>query len=68
MLHHHKIFGGDVEKGKEMVRTGEEQDKIGRHHYSSLAGRTLFKGDTKYRYVILTLVSLYTNWETRPLL
>jgi hypothetical protein len=44
MLHHHKIFGEDVQKGKEMVRTEKEQGRIGNRHYSALARSTLFKG------------------------
>jgi hypothetical protein len=44
MLHHHKIFGEGVQKRKEMIRTWEEQDKIGRHHYFALVGSALFKG------------------------
>jgi hypothetical protein len=44
MLHLNKIFGEDVQKGKEMVTTGEKQGKIGRHHCSTLAGSVLFKG------------------------
>jgi hypothetical protein len=47
MLHHHEIFGERIQKGKEMVRTGEEQGKIGLCHYSILAGSTFLKGDTK---------------------
>jgi hypothetical protein len=61
MLRHHKIFGEDIQKGKEMGRTWEEQCKIRRHHCSALAGSVFFKGDTKQRCAILTLVSLYTK-------
>jgi hypothetical protein len=68
MLYHHKIFRECVQKGKEMVRTGEERDKIGRRYYSALAQSALFKGDTKQRRVILTLMSLYMEQETRSLL
>jgi hypothetical protein len=68
MLHHHEIFGERIQKGKEMVRTGEEQGKIGLCHCSILAGSTLLKGDTKQRRATLTLVSLCMEWEMRPLL
>jgi hypothetical protein len=52
-------FWERVQKGKEMVRTGEELGKIGRWHYSTLAGSALHKGDTKWRCDIQTLISLY---------
>jgi hypothetical protein len=56
-----------VQKGKEMTRTGQEQGKNRRHHYSTLAGITHYKGDMKWRHTILTHVSLYTERETRLL-
>jgi hypothetical protein len=54
-------------KRKEMVRTREEQSKIRRRRCFSLARSTLFKENMKQRCDILTLVSLYMKWETRPL-
>jgi hypothetical protein len=68
MLRDHKIFREHLQKGKEMVRTGQEHNKITRRHRSTLAMNTLYKGDTKQIHVILILVSLYTEWETRLLL
>jgi hypothetical protein len=62
-----RFLEGHLQKGKEMIRIGQEQCKIGRHHCSALAGNMLYKGDTKQRCVILTLVSVYTKWETHPL-
>jgi hypothetical protein len=50
-----------------MVRTGQEQDKIGYLHCSTLVGITHYKGDTKQRRVILMPVSLFIERETRPL-
>jgi hypothetical protein len=43
MFRHHEIFGEGVQKGKEMVRIGEEHGKIGRRHCSALDGSMLFK-------------------------
>jgi hypothetical protein len=67
MLHHHKIFGEGLQKETEMVRRGEEYGKIRHPHCSALAGSALFKGDTKWRHAIITLISLYVEWETHPL-
>jgi hypothetical protein len=48
-----------------MVRTGQEQGKIGRRHDSTLAGNALYKGDTKWRCVILMLVSIRNGRRIR---
>jgi hypothetical protein len=61
ILRHHKNF-------RERIQKGQEHGKIGRCHYSTLAVNTLYRGDMKQRRVILTLVSLYREWETRTLL
>jgi hypothetical protein len=58
---------GHLQKGKEMIRIGQEQCKIGCRHCSALAGNMLYKGDTKQRCAILTLVFVYTEWETHLL-
>jgi hypothetical protein len=42
-----------------MVVIGQEQGKIGCHHYSALAENVHYKEDTKRRHVILMLVSIY---------
>jgi hypothetical protein len=67
MLHHHNNFRERVQKGKEMVRIGQEQGNIRCHHCSALAGNAYYKGDTKWRPTILMLISLYMEWETHPL-
>jgi hypothetical protein len=46
-----------------MVRIGQEQGKIGHHHYSTLAGNVLYKEDMKQKHTTLMLISLYTKWE-----
>jgi hypothetical protein len=50
-----------------MVRIGQEQGHIGRHHYSALVGSAHYKGEIKRRHVILMLVSLYMEREACPL-
>jgi hypothetical protein len=50
-----------------LKQIGQEQDKIGCHHCSVVAGNMHYKGDTKRRCTILILISLYTEWEMRPL-
>jgi hypothetical protein len=60
ILHHHKNFG-------ELIQKGQELGKIGHHNCSALAGNTLYKGDMNWRHAILMLVSLYREWEMRPL-
>jgi hypothetical protein len=71
ILHHNKNFRGSHPKkernGKNKVRIGQGHGKIGRHHCSTLARIMHYNGDMKQRHVILTLVFLYTEWETHPL-
>jgi hypothetical protein len=60
VLRHNKNFRG--------VRPKRERNgKIGRRYYSSLARIAHYKGETKQRRTILTLISLYAERETCPL-
>jgi hypothetical protein len=56
-----RFFEGHLQKWKEMVKTRQEKGKIGRRHCSALARNMLYKGETKQRCVILTLVLYIQN-------
>jgi hypothetical protein len=66
---HNKNFRGVRPKrernGKNRPRTEQEQGKIGRHYCSTLVGSAHYEEETKQRNIILTLVSLYPERETR---
>jgi hypothetical protein len=59
-----RILEEYVQKGKEIVKTEQEQGKIGHRYCSALIGSVHYEGERKWRSVILTLVSLYTERET----
>jgi hypothetical protein len=59
-----RILEGRIQKEKQMVRTGQQQGKIGHCYCSALAGISHYKEDIKWRCAILTIVSLYIEWET----
>jgi hypothetical protein len=49
-----------------MVKTGQEQDQIGRRHRFALAGNDLYKGEMKWRHIILMLVLyIWNGWRAR---
>jgi hypothetical protein len=62
-----RILEGHIPKGKEMVRTEQEQGKIGRCHRSALAWIMHYMGDTKWKHAMLMRISLYTEREMRQL-
>jgi hypothetical protein len=64
VLCHNKNFRGSRPKRE---RNGKNRARTRRHHCFVLVGIMHYKGDTKQRCAILTLVFLYTERETHPL-